>query len=110
MRTLFLLLLLANLAFFAWSAFIAPRESSTDTRPLRSQLEPDKIRILPPEPAPLAPAPAPKPKPAPESTAAAPPTPPGAICTEWGSFTVADAPAAAHEPCVALPPRASLTG
>ena len=93
MRALFLLLLLANLAFFAWSAFVAPRESSSDPRPLRAQIEPEKIRILPPEPAPLSPAPAAKPKPAPEAPVAAAPAT-GGICTEWGSFTVADAPAA----------------
>ncbi len=93
MRALFLLLLLANLAFFAWSAFIVPRESSSDPRPLGAQIEPEKIRILPPEPAPLAPPPAPKPKPAPEVPVVVAPAA-GGICTEWGSFTVADAPAA----------------
>lgn len=89
MRALFLLLLLANLAFFAWSMFVAPRESSSDPRPYRAQIDPDRIRVLPPEPSPLAPAP--KSKPAAEA-AAAPAA--GGICTEWGSFTVADAPAA----------------
>jgi len=104
MRAFFLLLLLANLAFFAWSAFIAPRESSSDARPLRAQIEPEKIRILPPEPAPLAPPSAPKPKPVADATASIA----AGICTEWGSFTVADAPAAekALEP-IAFGPRLS---
>jgi hypothetical protein len=93
MRALFLFLLLANLAFLAWAMFLAPKEGGGERQPLRAQIEPDRIRVLPPEPGSLAPAPAPKPKPAPPAEAAAAASA-NAPCTEWGSFTLADLPAA----------------
>lgn len=89
MRALFLFFVLANLAFYAWSTLLAPGESASDPRPLRAQIDPGKIRLLPPEPETArTPAPAPKPKPAAETAAA--PVP--GTCLEWGSFTLADAP------------------
>lgn len=94
MRLLFLLLLAANLAFFAWMRFLAPPDPAVDRLPLSQQLDPGKVRIvtaseLAKVPPPAAPAPA-KPKPAPP-----PPTPPIA-CLEWGSFSPADAARAAQ--------------
>jgi len=84
MRTAFLLLVLANLAFFAWSRYAAPPDASADPLPLSRQIEPEKLKII---------APADLPPPAPQKAAAAQPaTPPK--CMEWGSFTLADAPRA----------------
>ncbi len=96
MRAAFLFLVLANLAFFAWAMFLAPRDGVDERVRLRSQIEPDRIRILPPEPGSLAAAPAPKPKPAaaPDPGTPAAPGSPAASCTEWGSFTLADVAAA----------------
>ena len=80
MRTLFLLLLFANVAFFAWARYVAPPESAADPAPLSRQLEPEKLRIIAARDLP-------------------PPTPPKppvvpTKCLEWGSFTLADAPSA----------------
>lgn len=91
MRIAFLLLVLANLAFFAWWRFIAPPEAAADAAPLARQIEPGRLKIVsakdlpPPAPKPAAaPTPAPAPAPAPVATK----------CLEWGSFTLADAPGA----------------
>jgi hypothetical protein len=97
---LFLLLVLANLGFFAWSRYLAPADAAIDPAPLSRQIEPDKLRIVRPGEAPKASL-----KP-PVLAAAAPvpatPVPPTsaaalavlASCLEWGSFTLADAPKA----------------
>jgi hypothetical protein len=93
MRALFLFLVLANLAFFAWARYIAPAEATVDPAPLGRQIDPDKLRILGPGETPTAlqkPGPAPAP---PAAVAAAAPAAPAA-CMEWGSFTLADAPRA----------------
>ena len=96
MRTLFLTLVLANLAFFAWWQFLAPPETGADPTPLARQIEPQGLRIVTvaEDAAPAAPKPA--------AAAAAQP----AACLEWGSFTLTDAPRAekALEP-LALGPR-----
>ena len=115
MRTLFLLLILANAAFFAWSRYVSPSDASADPLPLTRQIEPEKMKVVTPNEVPP-PAPAPAPAPAartPTANAAPPPavataaaTPVAAKCMEWGSFTIADAPRAekALEP-LALGPR-----
>ena len=82
MRALFLFLLLANLAFFAWSRYGTAPESA-DPAPQSRQLEPDKLKLI--APASLPPATVSK-KP---GAAVAP-----VACMEWGSFTLADAPRA----------------
>jgi hypothetical protein len=46
MRILFLLLLAANLAFFAWLRFMAPPDPALDPRPMTQQLESGKLRIV----------------------------------------------------------------
>jgi hypothetical protein len=85
MRVVFLLLVLANVAFFAWSRHIVPGQAAVDPATLARQDEPDKLKIVPPL-APSAPAVPPSPqKPAPVSLNA---------CLEWGSFTLADYPRA----------------
>jgi hypothetical protein len=102
MRALFLLLVLGNIAFFAWARYIAPAEATVDTAPFGRQINPEKLTILGPGelPAPLPkpvppPAAAPTAAPAGASAAAAPATTPApAACMEWGSFTLADAPKA----------------
>lgn len=77
MRTLFLVLLLANLAFFAWQQYF--RESGDDAAQIAAlQINPEKIR-------PLA-----IPGSAPAAALPAAPTPPPAACLEWGSFTGPD--------------------
>lgn len=89
MRALFLLLLAANLAFYAWWRYGAPADAA-DPAPLARQIEPEKLKVIAPTdlrppsaPADLRPPSAPK-KPA--ATAGS--------CLEWGSFTMADAPRA----------------
>ena len=87
MRVVFLLLVLANIAFFAWSRHF-PAQGANPAM-LARQDEPDKLKIVPPSapPAPAVPAvpPSPPPKPAPVSLNG---------CLEWGSFTLADYPRA----------------
>lgn len=77
MRALFLLLVLANLAFYGWSRYGAPA-GAADPAPALRQLEPEKLKLVAPKDL------SPPKKPAPVA----------AGCMEWGSFTVADAPRA----------------
>ena len=81
MRTLFLLLLLANVAFFAWSRYVSPPDASADPLPLSRQIEPEKLKVIGPNELP----------PVTSRPAAAPVA---LKCLEWGSFTLADAPRA----------------
>jgi hypothetical protein len=84
MRTLFLMLVLANVAFFAWARYFAPAEAAADGT-LARHSEPDRLKIVP-QSEPASPrAQKPPPLAAPAPTAAA-----SAGCLEWGSFTVAD--------------------
>jgi len=99
MRTLFLLLALANLAAYAWWHFQSPADAGLDRQALARQIEPEKLKIVPA--AELAQPPARKPPPAPPAVPAAAPAPAAAAsaptpsaCLEWGSFTLADAPRA----------------
>jgi len=92
-RTLFLLLVLGNVAFFAWSRYVSPPEASADPLPLERQIEPEKLKVVAPRELPPA--------------ATRPPSAAVVLkCIEWGSFTLADAPRAekALEP-LALGPR-----
>ena len=100
MRTLFLVLLLANAAFYAWWRYGGAGDAP-DPAPLARQIEPDKLKVV--SPADLPPLSAAK-KPAP--AAPPPPSAEAAACLEWGSFTLADTPRAeqALEP-LALGPR-----
>jgi hypothetical protein len=97
MRLLLLFLILCNVGFFAWANYMQPAQSVTDARPMARQIEPGRLRVV--SPAPRAPDPSP-------AAAAAPGAEPPAAtslplkrpepiaCLEWGSFTLADAPAA----------------
>ena len=75
MRALFLLLLFANLAFYAWWRYGAPADA--DPAPLSRQIQPEKLKVV--APGDLPPLSAPK-----------KPVSIGASCLEWGSFTLAD--------------------
>ncbi|HEV7477151.1 MAG TPA: SPOR domain-containing protein [Burkholderiales bacterium] len=90
MRTLFLVLVLANLALFAWWRYLSPADSGLDRLPLARQIEPDKLKIVPP--AELTRAPAKKAAPPAAAPASQAATPGAQSCLEWGSFTLADAP------------------
>jgi hypothetical protein len=118
MRALFLLLVLANIGFFAWSRYWAPPEANADPAPLGRQIDPDKLKILgpgeppaallnrkPPATAPALAAAPPAPVPA-AAPAAIPAAAPAGACMEWGSFTLADAPKAEK----ALEPLAAAIG
>jgi hypothetical protein len=93
-RTLFLLLLVAALGFFAWTRFFAAPDPAIDPQPLAQQVQPEKLRIVQESELAKVPPPAsPKPKPAPPSP---PPEPVPLACLEWGSFSPADAVRAAQ--------------
>jgi SPOR domain len=92
MRLLFLLLLAANVGFFAWMRF-APPDTAIDRRPLAQQLNPEKLRIVTERELAQAPPAAPKPAATVPAPAA---TPPPIACLEWGSFNPADASRAAQ--------------
>ena len=102
MRAIFLLLLLANIVFFAWTRYFAQPNVSADPAPLARQIEPQKLRVLRPGELPAASSRGNPPAPgAPASISAAAPTPvqapagaDPAACLEWGSFTLGDAPKA----------------
>lgn len=83
MRAVFLLLVLANLAFFAWSRYGAPDVPSVAAQ--SRQVEPEKLKVIAPKDLPAAVA---KKEKLPEKPA------PSLACVEWGSFTLADAPRA----------------
>ncbi|MEW5862280.1 MAG: SPOR domain-containing protein [Pseudomonadota bacterium] len=84
MRALFLFLVAANLAFFAWTTYLAPPEAGRDPRPLARQIEPQRLPIVPAageEP--------------PKAQARAP-APPAPACLEWGGFAPSEAARAAE--------------
>ena len=96
MRALFLLLLFANLAAYAWWHYQSPADAGLDRLPLARQIEPEKLKIVPsvelakpPAKKPATPPPPAAPSTAPAAAAAAP-----LACLEWGSFTLTDAPRA----------------
>jgi hypothetical protein len=84
MRALFLLLALANVAFFAWTRYGSPPHAGADPLPLTRQIDPEKLKII--APAELSSFPL-RQKPAPAAVALKP-------CLEWGAFTLADFPRA----------------
>ncbi|MEK6245186.1 MAG: SPOR domain-containing protein [Pseudomonadota bacterium] len=89
MRAIFLLLVAANLALFAWPRYYATPDSAADPQPQRRQVNPASIRLLAgPE---LAGLPVLKPKPV---TGAAQGALAAGSCVEWGGFSVAEAPRA----------------
>ena len=103
MRVAFLVLLLANLALYAWLRY---GTSEAEPVPLSRQIAPEKLKVVAPAGLPPVSAVTKPPTPAP-APAAAPASPVTSVaCIEWGSFTIADASRAeqALEP-LALGPR-----
>lgn len=96
MRLAFLLLLAANLGFFAWARFLAPPDPAVDRRPLERQIEPQKLRIVSERELAAAKAAPAKPTPKPQPAPARPPAPTPLACLEWGSFSPPDATRAAQ--------------
>jgi len=90
MRAFFLLVVAANLGFFAWWRYGSPPDAGADPAPLARQIEPEKLRVVAPKDLPP---PAP-PKPVATAKPEPPPPPIALKCVEWGSFTIADAPRA----------------
>jgi hypothetical protein len=81
MRTLFLVLVLANLTLFAWMRYFAPSEATAEVM-LARQNEPEKLKIVPPAEG------------TPQARAATPRPVALTGCLEWGSFTLTDFPRA----------------
>jgi len=77
-RAFFLLLVLANVAFFAWSRYVAPPEAAADPVPLGREIEPQKLKVIAPSELP-------------PMVARPAPAPIVLKCIEWGGFTLADA-------------------
>lgn len=77
MRTWFLLLVALNLAFTVWTQQTSPAEGGRDPAPLGRQVEPDKLRVVPPPKLAVAPS--------------ARPQAEAGSCVEWGSFAVTQA-------------------
>ena len=107
MRAVFLLIVLANLAFFAWANFFSEADTQSDPRPVARQIAPEKLRVLPAAP-PIKPAPeAPAPKPPPD-----PLTPQAALaitpCLELAGLSAADA-ARANDALAPLASKARLS-
>ncbi len=104
MRAVFLLLLLANLAFFAWANFFSEADPQSDPRPVVRQIAPEKLRVLPSTSAAKT-APAAAAKPAAEAAVAAPGK---TACIELGAIQSADAARAGEAlASLALGPRVS---
>ena len=85
MRVAFLLLVLANLAFFVWARYFSPPDAGADPRPLARQIEPERLKLI--SPAELSQMPLAQKKPPPQPA-------PVLACIEWGSFALADLPRA----------------
>ena len=88
MRAAFLILVLANVGFFAWWRYGGPSEAA-DPAPLTRQIDPEKLKVVAPKD--LPPPSAPKPVAAIKPTEPPPPPPVALKCLEWGSFTLTDA-------------------
>ena len=78
MRTVFFMLMLANVAFFAFAWFGGGAEASGEAQIIGQQLDPEKIHLLVPEQV---------------SALTRKPEPPkvATVCLEWGAFAGADA-------------------
>lgn len=88
MRLVFLALVLANVAFFAWSRYPEHTQPAEPTAQAR-EIQPEKLKIVPPAELPALPPTTAKPTAAPAAAASA-----ASACLEWGSFTLADYPGA----------------
>lgn len=84
MRALFLLLVAANLAFFAWTTHLAPPEAGRDPAPLARQIDPQRLPVV-----------AAGSEDSPKAQTRAP-QPDAAACVEWGGFAPAETARAAE--------------
>lgn len=89
MRAVFLVLVLANVAFFAGARHYGQDRAEPKANPPAQQVDPEKLKIVPPPEPRALPPPAPNASPA---TSVAPLADAG--CLEWGSFTLIDRPRA----------------
>jgi hypothetical protein len=90
-RALFLRLVLANVAFFAWTRLVAPGGAGADPAPLARQISPEKLRVVRPEELARLPAAKTVMAAAPAAEPALPPAPPERLkCIEWGAFAPGD--------------------
>lgn len=80
MRLISLLLVLANVAFYAWAQY-SPQAASPESHLVEQQIQPDSIRLLSPQQVALLAAAGPSPKPETSGLTA---------CMEWGAFNAAD--------------------
>lgn len=78
MRTLFFILALANVAFFAFARSDSGAEANGDAQIVGRQLDPEKIRLLTPEQVS-------------ELTRKSEPPKAATVCLEWGAFVGGDA-------------------
>ncbi len=88
MRVLFLLLVLANAAFFAWTRLYAPA-AGADPAPLARQISPEKMRVV--QPGELARESRPRAATLAAAPAAEAPPPARLKCIEWGAFAQGEA-------------------
>lgn len=86
MRAIFLFLVFANLAFFAWANFFSEADSQSDPRPKAREVAPEKMKVMPVG---SAEKPAAKLTPAAEPISALPAS--AKACLELGGFTTDDA-------------------
>jgi hypothetical protein len=87
-RAVFLFLVLANLAFFAWANFLSEVDTQSDPRPMARQVSPEKLRVLPPSPS-IKPGPAAAARPAADGASLKPVI--ARACIEIGGFSPVDA-------------------
>jgi hypothetical protein len=96
LRLIFFLLVLVNLVFFAWGrGYFGRQDDGREPQRLKDQLQPDKLRIVPPGTAPTPATPSATPPAAPSATPPAAPAAPG---------TPPAPQAAAPQATVAVPP------
>lgn len=101
MRALFLALLLANVAFFAWANHFSTADSPPDPSPLARQIAAEKLRVLPPagpaqSASPAAPVKAAAETPAAQTAAQTTALAAPLACLEWGGFSSTEAQRAAE--------------
>lgn len=77
MRLFVAILVLANLAFYAWASYV-PESSSSESQLMAQQINPESIRLLS----------------APQAAARRPEPPKTVACMEWNGFSMEDIPRA----------------
>lgn len=83
MRAWLLLLVAANLAFWAWTRQFSPADQGTDPEPLQRQVHPEKLKVVPPGTVGV-------------PVAGASRAAPARGCVEWGGFSTVEGERAAQ--------------